>query len=130
MMLPKINPTKTRAWGELYQYFSDNNLDLRTLFQENPNRFSEFSVKRENFLFDYSKNLINEKVKQLLLQLAEECQLKDAIDKMFSGEKINETENRAVLHTALRDFSKREINVNGENVKIAIKNVQGKKLQM
>ena len=123
MMLPKINPTKTRAWGELYQYFSDNNLDLRTLFQENPNRFSEFSVKRENFLFDYSKNLINEKVKQLLLQLAEECQLKDAIDKMFSGEKINETENRAVLHTALRDFSKREINVNGENVKIAIKDV-------
>ena len=123
MMLPKINPTKTRAWGELYQYFSDNDLDLRTLFQENPNRFSDFSVKRENFLFDYSKNLINEKVKQLLLQLAEECQLKDAIDKMFSGEKINETENRAVLHTALRDFSKREINVNGENVKIAVKNV-------
>ena len=123
MMLPKINPTKTRAWGELYQYFSDNDLDLRTLFQENPNRFSDFSVKRENFLFDYSKNLIDEKVKALLLQLAEECQLKEAIDKLFSGEKINETENRVVLHTALRDFSKREINVNGENVKIAVKNV-------
>ena len=123
MMLPKINPTKTRAWGELYQYFSDNDLDLRTLFQENPNRFSEFSVKRENFLFDYSKNLIDEKVKALLLQLVEECQLKEAVDKMFSGEKINETENRAVLHVALRDFLEEEINVNGENVKIAIKNV-------
>ena len=72
MMLPKINPTKTRAWGELYQYFEENDLNLITLFQENPNRFSDFSVKRENFLFDYSKNLINEKVKQLLLQLAEE----------------------------------------------------------
>lgn len=122
-MLPKINPTQTKAWKELYQYFTENDLDLRALFQKNQNRFSEFSVRRENFIFDYSKNLIDEKVRRLLLQLAEECQLKDAIDEMFSGEKINETEGRAVLHTALRDFSEREINVNGKNVKKAIKRV-------
>lgn len=122
-MLSKINPTQTHAWQALNKYFAETDLDLRALFQENPNRFEEFSVKRENFLFDYSKNLIDEKVKNLFLQLAEECQLKEAIAKMFIGDKINETEGRAVLHTALRDFSEREILVDGENVKPAIKKV-------
>lgn len=122
-MFPKINPTQTQAWQKLNQYFAENDLDLRELFGENPSRFNDFSVKRENFIFDYSKNLIDVNVKNLVLQLAEECQLKEAISAMFGGEKINQTEGRAVLHTALRDFSDREIIVDGENVKPSVKRV-------
>lgn len=122
-MLPRINPIQTQAWKKLNQFFAENDLDLRTLFAHNPERFAEFSIQRENFLFDYSKNLLNEEVKSLLLQLAEECHLKEAIEKMFAGEKINETEGRAVLHTALRDFSEREVLVDGEDVKPAIQQV-------
>ncbi len=122
-MLPKINPEQTKAWGELLAHFEKNDFELRTLFQYNPERFNQFSIKGENYLFDYSKNLIDERTKELLINLAEECQLKDAISKMFSGDKINETEGRAVLHTALRDFSDKEILVDGENIKLQIKKV-------
>ncbi len=122
-MLSKINPTQTNSWKALDEHFGGNDFDLRTLFQYNPNRFNEFSLQKENYLFDYSKNLIDSRTKELLLQLAEESQLKDAISKMFSGDKINETEGRAVLHTALRDFSDREIIVDGENIKPQIKKV-------
>lgn len=124
-MLSKINPLHTSAWQELEAHFEQNDFDLRTLFNYNPERFDQFSVKRENFLFDYSKNLIDARTKSLLLKLAEECELKAAIGKMFSGEKINETEGRAVLHTALRDFSDKEILVDGENIKPGIKKVLG-----
>lgn len=122
-MLPKINPTQTTAWKNLQENFAQNDFDLRTLFQDNPERFNQFSVKREDYLFDYSKNLIDEKTFDLLQNLAEECDLKSAIQAMFSGEKINETEGRAVLHTALRDFSNKEILVDGENIKPGIKRV-------
>ena len=122
-MLPKINPENTTAWKALNEHFVNNDFELRTLFQYNPKRFDQFSVKRENYLFDFSKNLIDQKTFDLLLQLAEETQLKAAINSMFSGEKINETEKRAVLHTALRDFSDKEILVDGENIKPAIKKV-------
>ncbi len=122
-MLPKINPLQTSAWKALDQQFANNDFELRTLFQNNPNRFQEFSLETENYLFDYSKNLVDAKTLELLLQLAEESQLKKAIGKMFSGDKINETEDRAVLHTALRDFSDKEILVDGENIKPAIKKV-------
>ena len=122
-MLPKINPENTTAWKALNEHFANNDFELRTLFQYNPERFNQFSVKRENYLFDFSKNLIDQKTFDLLLQLAEETQLKAAINAMFSGEKINETEKRAVLHTALRDFSDKEILVDGENIKPAIKKV-------
>ncbi|MFP3596296.1 glucose-6-phosphate isomerase [Chryseobacterium sp. SIMBA_029] len=122
-MLSKINPIQTNSWKALDEHFAGNDFELRSLFQYNPNRFEEFSLQRDNFLFDYSKNLIDTKTKELLLNLAEECQLKDAIAKMFSGDKINETEGRAVLHTALRDFSDKEILVDGENIKPQIKNV-------
>ncbi|MCU7540845.1 glucose-6-phosphate isomerase [Riemerella anatipestifer] len=121
-MLPKINPTHTTAWQKLTSHFDRNDFDLRELFNT-PNRFNEFSIKKENFLFDYSKNLINEETKQLLINLAKEVKLKEAIDSMFSGEKINETEQRAVLHTALRDFSDREIMVDGENIKPKVQKV-------
>lgn len=122
-MLSKINPTQTNSWKALDEHFGGNDFDLRTLFQYSPNRFNEFSLQKDNYLFDYSKNLIDSRTKELLLQLAEESQLKDAISKMFSGDKINETEGRAVLHTALRDFSDREIIVDGENIKPQIKRV-------
>jgi len=122
-MLSKINPTQTNSWKALDEHFGNNDFELRTLFQYNPNRFEEFSIKKDNFLFDYSKNLIDSRTKELLLNLAEECHLKDAISKMFSGDKINETEGRAVLHTALRDFSDKEILVDGENIKPQIKRV-------
>lgn len=122
-MLSKINPIQTNSWKALDEHFAGSDLELRSLFQYNPNRFNEFSLQKDNYLFDYSKNLIDSRTKDLLLQLAEECQLKDAIAKMFSGDKINETEGRAVLHTALRDFSDREILVDGENIKPQIKRV-------
>lgn len=122
-MLPKINPTETNIWEYLVEHFLENEFDLRTLFTENPCRFEEFSVKRDNYLFDYSKNLINSTTMEYLLRLAEETKVKEAINLMFSGEKINETENKAVLHTALRDFSDKPIFVDGEDVKPKIKRV-------
>ncbi len=122
-MFPKINPTQTQAWQALTAHFAQNDFELRTLFQYNPDRFQQFSVQRENYLFDYSKNLIDDTTFELLLKLAEECELKEAINAMFSGEKINETEGRAVLHTALRDFSPNPILVDGENIKPNIKRV-------
>ncbi|WP_374445617.1 glucose-6-phosphate isomerase [Epilithonimonas sp.] len=122
-MLPKINPIQTKAWKALDQHFANHDFELRSLFQYNPNRFNEFSVKTDSYLFDFSKNLIDSKTLDLLLDLAEEVKLKEAIEKMFSGDKINETEGRAVLHTALRDFSDKEILVDGDNVKPAVKKV-------
>ena len=122
-MLPKINPTQTEAWKALNTHFAQNDFELRSLFQYTPERFNQFSVQREEYLFDYSKNLIDAKTFELLQNLAEESKLKSAIDAMFSGEKINETEGRAVLHTALRDFSDQEILVDGENIKPGIKRV-------
>ena len=122
-MLPKINPTETNIWEYLVEHFLENEFDLRTLFAENPRRFEEFSVKKDNYLFDYSKNLINSTTMEYLLRLAEETKVKEAINLMFSGEKINETENKAVLHTALRDFSDKPIFVDGEDVKPKIKRV-------
>jgi len=122
-MLPKINPSHTKAWEDLESHFANNDFELRTLFKYNPERFKEFSLETEDLLFDYSKNLIDSRTLDLLLKLAEETQLKEAIGQMFSGEKINETENRAVLHTALRDFSETPILVDSENIKPAIKKV-------
>ena len=122
-MLPKINPETTQSWQNLEDHFAQNDFDFRSLFQQNPNRFNDFSIKRPGYLFDFSKNLIDQETLNLLLKLAEETQLKSAISAMFEGQKINETEGRAVLHTALRDFSDDEILVDGENIKPGIKKV-------
>ena len=122
-MLPKINPETTQSWQNLEDHFAQNDFDFRSLFQQNPNRFNDFSIKRPGYLFDFSKNLIDQETLNLLLKLAEETQLKSAISAMFEGQKINETEDRAVLHTALRDFSDDEILVDGENIKPGIKKV-------
>lgn len=122
-MLKKINPTQTLAWKKLQNHFEVSNFQLRELFEKNPHRFDDFSIKRENFIFDYSKHLINDETKKLLIDLANECDLKNVIEAMFSGEKINQTENRAVLHTALRNFSEEEILVDGKDVKPLINRV-------
>src|SRR4030067_1088801 len=89
---------------------------MMNLFNEDPDRFSKFSVRHEDILLDYSKNIINEETLQLLFELAREVKLKDAMEEMFSGHKINETENRAVLHVALRNISNMPIYVDGKNI--------------
>ena len=116
-MLPNVNPTETKAWKELESYFSTfSGTHLKELFSANPQRFSQYSLEFEDMLVDFSKNIIDEKVFSLLVQLAQECGLKDAIKAQFSGEKINKTEDRAVLHTALRNRAKTPILSDGEDV--------------
>lgn len=116
-MLPKINPTATAAWKALEAYYNDfSGTEIKDLFTNDANRFEKYTLKFEDILLDYSKNRLDDKAKSLLLQLAEECGLKAAIDSEFSGKKINVTENRAVLHVALRNRSNTPILVDGENV--------------
>jgi glucose-6-phosphate isomerase len=116
-MLPKINPTATDAWRSLQAHFLEiKNVHLKELFKSDHARFSKFSVVGQDIVFDYSKNVITEQTIQLLLQLANECRLREAINSMFEGEKINETENRAVLHTALRNLSKEPVYAEGKDV--------------
>ena len=116
-MLPKINPTTTPSWQALQQHYSlFDNVQIRDLFFNDADRYSRFSIQFDELLFDYSKNIITENTVELLLQLAHECGLKEAIVAMFSGEKINERENRAVLHTALRNFSGNAVITDGKDV--------------
>jgi len=107
MSFPSINPTTTKAWALLQKHFSEiKNMKMQELFAEDSARAEKFSVSWEDFYLDYSKNRITGETLDLLIQLAEEVDLKNAIEAQFSGEKINRTEDRAVLHTALRNFEK------------------------
>ncbi|NLO00928.1 MAG: glucose-6-phosphate isomerase [Bacteroidales bacterium] len=116
-MLPKTDPTTTRSWEQLKKYFeSFKEAHLRQLFENDHVRFEKYSLKFEDILVDFSKNRIDDTVFGLMSELAEECGLKEAIDNMFSGRKINVTENRAVLHTALRNRSNHPVYVDGVNV--------------
>ena len=117
-MLPRINPTNTQAWMLLRKHYQDemSRKHMRDLFVQEPERFNKFSLCLGDIVFDYSKNIINQKTLQLLLQLADECKVKEAIHEMFVGIKINETEQRSVLHTALRSFSDTPILVDGKDV--------------
>ena len=111
-MLKKIDPTKTDAWQKLSSHYNEiKHVHMRDMFDNAPDRFTTFSIQFEDMLVDYSKNIINEKTIDLLLELAEATAVKEAITSMFSGEKINETENRAVLHVALRNRSNSAIDV-------------------
>lgn len=124
-MFPKINPTETAAWKSLAaQVEGIRSVHLRELFAQNPARFDEMSLRLDDILFDYSKNLLTEETLQLLRQLAEECQLGTAIEAMFGGEAINETENRAVLHTALRSFSDQPLLEDGADIMPEIRRVR------
>lgn len=124
-MFPRINPTSTAAWQNLSDHFETEMKDIRVrnLFEEDPQRFEKYSIRKGDILFDYSKNFLTGKTMQLLLQLAKECKLKEAIEAMFSGEKINETENRSVLHVALRNFSNQSYFSDGRDVMPDVKRV-------
>ncbi|MDR6733924.1 MULTISPECIES: glucose-6-phosphate isomerase [unclassified Sphingobacterium] len=129
-MFPKINFTQTQAYKDLTQHFgslfgpySNEFKDLRQLFAEDPARFDKFSIAFEDILLDYSKNSITEETRALLVQLAKECGLAEAIEAMFSGERINVTENRPVLHTALRNQSDQPVYVDGQDVMPDVKRV-------
>src|ERR1700712_4374333 len=116
-MFPKINPTTTAAWKALQQHHDEiKSVQMRQLFADDADRFNKFSILAEGLLVDYSKKIITEKTMQLLLQLADECGLKDGIEAMFSGEKINGTEDRSVLHTALRNFNGQPVLSDGKDV--------------
>ncbi|MBK8610996.1 MAG: glucose-6-phosphate isomerase [Chitinophagaceae bacterium] len=124
-MFPKIDPTTTPSWQALLQHkqlFED--VQMKDLFYNDPERFTRFSVQLGDLLFDYSKNIITENTLDILLELATDCKLKEAIEAMFTGEKINETENRAVLHTALRNFSGEPVLTDDVDIMPGIKKVQ------
>ena len=124
-MIPKINPTQTSAWKKLTAHYLEmKTVRIKTLFDNDAERFEKMSIQFNDLIFDYSKNIITDETKKYLLELAVECNLKSAIEAMFNGEKINETENRAVLHTASRNFSDAPIIVDGGDVMPGIKSVQ------
>jgi len=116
-MLPKIDFTETAAYQYLADHYNRTEArSLRELFASDPERFDKFSLAFEDILLDYSKNRIDEETLALLVQLARECELDKAIEAMFTGAKINETEGREVLHTALRSPAGSSVFVDGENV--------------
>jgi len=116
-MFPSVNPTTTLAWKELEAYFKTiKNAQMKELFANDAKRFEKYSLKFEDILVDFSKNIIDDKALALLIQLADECGLKDAITSQFAGEYINKTENRPVLHTALRNRSNTPVYVDGKDV--------------
>lgn len=116
-MLPTINPTQTNAWKELENYFATfKGTQMKDMFAKDSQRAAKYSLQFEDIFVDFSKNLIDEKVMSLLLKLAEECGLKDAIEAEFTGEKINKTEKRSVLHIALRNRSNSPIYSDGKDV--------------
>lgn len=126
-MFPKTDPTNTQAWKALQTHRDElEGVHMRDLFAKDPNRFEEFTVLFEDLLFDYSKNIITRRTMELLLDLAGECRLKEATEAMFNGEAINETENRAVQHTALRDTSGQPVRVNGEDIAPGIREAREK----
>src|ERR1700712_4469857 len=98
-MFPKINPTTTEAWKNLTAHAEEmEEVHMKDLFAQDANRFNKFSHRFEDILIDFSKNIITEDTLKLLLNLANESRLKEAIVAMFEGDLINETEGRSVLH--------------------------------
>lgn len=117
MPLKSIDPTTTQAWKYLEEHYQNQNQKhLKSLFSEDPERATRFTLEWKDFLVDFSKNRITGETLDQLLALAEEMDLKEAVDKYFGGDLINETEGRAVLHTALRLPENGTVLVNGENV--------------
>ena len=116
--MKNINPTNTQAWKALEAHQSQlAHTTIADLFKQEENRFNDYSLTFENqILVDFSKNKINQETLKLLRQLAKESALNEAINAMFTGEKINRTENRAVLHTALRNRSNSPVYVDGKDV--------------
>jgi len=127
MALPKIDPTTTKSWKKLLAHYQENkDTHLRELFAQDGNRGKKFSLLWNDFLVDYSKNRVTEETLSLLQELAEEVKLKEAMDAYFGGELINQTEGRAVLHTALRAKKGDEVFVDGENIVEEVQEVKEK----
>lgn len=126
MSLSHINPTQTEAWSQLKAHYDQTkSIHLKDQFTEDKNRASKFSINWKNFFIDFSKNRINDKTIKLLLQLAEETHLKEAITKYFQGDIINKTEGRAVLHTALRASETDSVKVNDINIINEVHRIKG-----
>jgi glucose-6-phosphate isomerase len=116
-MFPSINPVETKAWKKLEAHYQQmKTVHLRELFAQDPDRFTSFSNCIEDIVIDYSKNIITKETVSLLLELAEEARLPEAIEAMFKGEKINQTENRAVWHVALRNCFDHPMVMDGKDV--------------
>ncbi len=127
MSLPTTNPTTTQAWGRLKDaYARIAQTPIQTFFDQEPNRASEFSVSLPGLVLDYSKNRIDRQTRDELIALARELDLERGIAQYFSGEPINHTEGRAVLHTALRAAEGSDVRVDGENVIPAVYQVRSK----
>lgn len=119
--MPQQDPTKTAAWQALTQHFTDHqDRKMADLFENDPKRFEQFNLRFEDILLDYSKNILTQETLKLLRQLADECGLKEATEAMFTGARINGTEDRAVLHVALRNRSNRPILEDGQDVMPAV----------
>jgi len=117
MALPNINPTSTNSWKKLKEHFNDvKDVHMKDLFAEDKDRANKFTIKWDDFYVDFSKNRITSETFKYLLELADDVNLKAAIESQFSGEIINQTEGRAVLHTALRAPESYNVKVDGENV--------------
>ncbi|MBA3899060.1 MAG: glucose-6-phosphate isomerase, partial [Bacteroidetes bacterium] len=106
-----------KGWKELMLLYQDNkNFSLKEHFQKDSGRFKKFSIQFESLLLDFSKNMVTEKTLNLLTKLAKSRGIEDAIFNLFEGKKVNTTENRPALHTALRNFSNSPLNVDGMDV--------------
>ena len=123
-MFPRINPVTTPSWHKLEAHAREmKKVQLRDLFKNDPQRFEKFAFSFGDILFDFSKNLLTAETDKLLFSLASECRLQDAIEAMFQGQLINETEHRSVLHTALRNFSGQPVYAEGKDVMPDVKKV-------
>ncbi|GAB3513944.1 glucose-6-phosphate isomerase [Emticicia fontis] len=126
-MLPTIDFTQTPAFKKLKSHYKTiSKKQLKDLFAEDKNRFKKYSLKFNDILVDYSKNNINGRTISYLIELAQECNLSEAIEQMYTGAKINQTENRAVLHVALRNRSNNPILVDGNDVMPEVNEVLAK----
>lgn len=124
MSLKNQNPIQTKSWRNLKNHFETiKNKNITELFKIDSKRFDKFHIQFNELLFDYSKNRINDETIKYLLALAEDCGLKKAIQAQFNGEKINRTENRSVLHTALRNRSNYAVLVDGKNIMLEVNRV-------
>lgn len=123
--MQNINPTQTQAWKSLQAHYEEiKDLHLKEIFEQDEDRFEDFHIQWHHILFDYSKNRLNASTIELLIALAESCGLASAIEAMFGAEHINQTEDRAVMHTALRSFGEDAILVDDQDVLPSIQAVR------
>ncbi|MBO9573338.1 MAG: glucose-6-phosphate isomerase, partial [Chitinophagaceae bacterium] len=124
-MFPSVRPDHTKAWADLKaHYLQAKSWQLKELFKKDPSRFDRFSLTLGEVLVDYSKNIITEETLGILLRLAVDCKVAEAMDAMFNGEKINKAEGREVLHTALRSFSGNPVYADGKDVMPEVERVR------